>query len=348
MHDWTAHLEAQGGEPRDALHWQFPDDARQPESSATALVPLTHLAVLECRGADAARFLQGQTSANVEHANGNLAPLTVFCTPKGRVLANAELLQVAPEHYWLLLHASLVAPLKQQLDKYAPFYKMTLAARDDLVLLGVIGDTPATTAWPSTDWRMHQHGDTVVVRHPGPQPRWLLALPEAQAETQWAALTAELPVSGTARWQRADIAAGLAWLTQAHSDSYLPQMINWEALGGISFRKGCYTGQEVVARAHFRGQVKRRLGVAWLAGDTPPALGSEIRDGQEKRVGEVCQAEADPSGTGCQLLIVISTAAADDAPLQVEGRELTRQPLPYPLERLDPETLAAASEPAQA
>ncbi|WP_353982157.1 folate-binding protein [Salinicola endophyticus] len=347
MHDWTAHLEAQGGQPRDALHWQFPDDAHQADD-ASALVPLTHLAVLECRGADAARFLQGQTSANVEHANGTLAPLTVFCTPKGRVLANAELLKVAPEHYWLVLHASLVAPLKQQLDKYAPFYKMTLAARDDLVLLGVVGDTSIAATWPSTAWHMAHDNASVVVRHPGPQPRWLVALPADQAETQWAALTAELALNGTDLWLRADIAAGLAWLTQAHSDSYLPQMINWEALGGISFRKGCYTGQEVVARAHFRGQVKRRLGVARLAGDTPPVLGSEIRDAQEKRVGEVCQAETDPSGTGCQLLIVISTAVADDEPLQVEGRELTRAPLPYPLERLDPETLAAASEPAQA
>ncbi len=263
------------------------------------------------------------------------------------MLANAELLKVAPEHT-LVLHASLVTPLKQQLDKYAPFYKMTLAARDDLVLLGVIGDTPATTAWPSTAWHMTHDQDAVVVRHPGPQPRWLLALPTEQAEQRWTALAAELALNGTARWLRADIAAGLAWLTQAHSDSYLPQMINWEALGGISFRKGCYTGQEVVARAHFRGQVKRRLGVARLAGDTPPVLGSEIRDTQEKRVGEVCQAETDPSGDGCQLLIVINTAVADDEPLQIEGRELTRAPLPYPLERLDPETLAAASEPAQA
>ncbi len=135
-----------------------------------------------------------------------------------------------------------------------------------------------------------------------------------------------------------DIQAGLAWLDADQRDSYLPQMINWEALGGISFKKGCYTGQEVVARAHFRGQVKKRLFRAQLEGDSLPAPGASITDANDKPKGEVLAAELDAYGQA-ELLAVLSTKE-DIGPLSVNGQAVKLLKLPYPIERVDPETLA--------
>ncbi|WP_251978056.1 CAF17-like 4Fe-4S cluster assembly/insertion protein YgfZ [Salinicola avicenniae] len=341
MNEWKAHLTSQGGSQTDTGQWQFPADANAQTSTGHYLVPLSHLAILECEGADATRFLQGQASAHTDHANGDFAPLTAFCGPKGRMIANAELLQVAPERYWLLLHASLCEPLATQLGKYAPFYKVQLRQRDDLALLGVIGAPETLDAGvPTGDWHMQATAEHVLLRQPGPSPRVLLALTPPQAIDTWNRLRQDHQPAGTALWQQADIEAGVAWLTAAHSDSLLPQMINWEALGGISFRKGCYTGQEVVARAHFRGQVKRRLQIARLDGATPPDVGSDIRC-DEKRVGEIFQAVS--TGDSCLVLAVLNTSVEETAALEVDSRRLTRQPLPYALERLDPENAVAAT-----
>lgn len=345
MNDWLTHLTAAGGRQVGDRNWRFPDDDRRRTPAETLVAPLIHLGVLECDGPDAARFLQGQTSANVDHANGVFAPLTTFCTPKGRMLANAELLKVTDTRYWLLMDSSLVAPLATQLGKYAPFYKITLRQRDDLVVTGVIGE-PASlenmTELPRLDWHMTQQDDVVVIRHPGRRTRHVLIAADTRAVSLWAALSDDAEMVGNARWQRADIDAGLAWLTTDHSDAFLPQMINWEALGGISFRKGCYTGQEVVARAHFRGQVKKRLQVATLDSGDTPAIGDQIHDAEGKRVGEIFQAQTSDDGSSYAVLAIINISQDEESQLFVDDRRLSLHPLPYPLERVDPENAIKA------
>ncbi|WP_162617858.1 YgfZ/GcvT domain-containing protein [Salinicola halophilus] len=343
MNDWMAHLKAQQGTLEPGHDWRFPEDDRLDPATTAWLTPLSHLKILECEGVDAERFLQGQMSANVEHADGRLAPLTAFSTPKGRMIANAEVLKVAEHRYWLLLDVSLAEPLAQQLNKFAPFYKTTLTRRDDIALFGVVGEPTSLSLTdlpelPARAWEMRQNPTGLALRHPGPRPRWLFALDEANAIAQWNRLAIDLPAAGNRFWKREDIAAGIAWLNAERSDGYLPQMLNWEALGGISFRKGCYTGQEIVARAHFRGQVKRRLQIATLTGATPPLPGAEIRDAAGKRVGELFQAIESADGDECLALIILNTGKESE-PLYLDERAVSVHPLPYPLERLDPETL---------
>ncbi|WP_110708881.1 folate-binding protein YgfZ [Salinicola sp. CR57] len=345
MDDWLAYLTAQGGRQSNEHDWVFPNNDHGSASAGTHLVPLTHLSVLECDGPDAARFLQGQTSANVDHADGDFAPLTAFCTPKGRMIANAEVLKVSAERYWLLLHTSLAASLATHLGKYAPFYKVKLSHRQDLALIGMIGypESEKSVAGlpdlPRLDWHMTQQDGIVALRQPAGRSRAMLILPAAEAAAPWESLSRSASAANTILWRRADIDAGVAWLTADHSDAFLPQMINWEALGGISFRKGCYTGQEVVARAHFRGQVKRRLRIASLEGSSLPAIGEEIRNGEAKRVGEIFQAVNDDDSDSCAVLAVLNTSQDEESPLFVGERHLVLRELPYPLERLDPESV---------
>ena len=145
---------------------------------------------------------------------------------------------------------------------------------------------------------------------------------------------------GRNAWQLEDIRSGLAWLTDAQQDHFLPQMLNWEALGGISFKKGCYTGQEVVARAHFRGQVKKRLMHISVEAQALPEVGASLANGDDKAVGEVVVSAFNEQG-GVELLAVMSTKAVEETmPVFLAGAPATLLPLPYTIERVDPEQLA--------
>lgn len=349
MIDWNAHLQEHGARRQSERQIDFgdPDQARRAHEE-TVLAPLVQFAILEIAGPDAERFLQGQTSAQLSLAKGDFAAPTVFCTPKGRMLANAQLLRIDEGRYWLLLDRDLLEPLRSHLAKFAVFYKAELKPRDDLALIGLIGhEAPALVETcldltPPTTWQQMAQGECVVLRHPGQRPRLLACLPRTEAVEAWDKLARHAPPVGNAVWLLHDIQAGLAWLNAAHQDSYLPQMINWEALGGISFKKGCYTGQEVVARAHFRGQVKKRLIRGQLEGSILPEIGTPVCDAEGKSQGETFAAALDGYGQA-EILAVLTTREISE-PLHVAGQRFKRLKLPYPLERVDPESLAGGPD----
>ncbi|QNI02982.1 folate-binding protein YgfZ [Halomonas sp. SH5A2] len=302
-------------------------------------IRLNHLAALDIQGPDAEKFLQGQTSAQVSLADGRFAPLTCFCTPKGRMLANAQLMKVGDAHYRLLLSASLLETLTGHLKKFAAFYKAELTPLPELSLVGV-GENARSIAeklelpLPNAPGTQSANPRASVLCYPGDTPRWLFCLED---DSLVEALDDE---SGRAAWQLADIRSGLAWLTEAQQDHFLPQMLNWEALGGISFKKGCYTGQEVVARAHFRGQVKKRLVRAELSNADAPTTGDTIVNEANKAVGEVVISALSETGS-IELLAVMNTKVMEEAmPVYIGEARLTLLDLPYPIERLDPEQLA--------
>ncbi|WP_081948804.1 YgfZ/GcvT domain-containing protein [Litchfieldella xinjiangensis] len=344
MIDWNA---IAGATYSDGGRVEF--DTPEPHREALeglALTPLAHLGVLEVEGADAERFLQGQTSAQVSLAGSGFAPLTCFCTPKGRMLANAQLVRVADQRFWLVLERELIPSLKAHLDKFAVFYKAEMRPRDDLALMGLIGnDGPALVEArldvpPPSLWGHASRDDIHVLRHPGPRPRLLLAIPQDNAVNAWQSLSAHAASVGNSLWRLMDIQSGLAWMGEVHQDKYLPQMLNWEALGGISFKKGCYTGQEVVARAHFRGQVKKRLMRAQLDGAELPEPGTAVVDAEGKSQGEVFTAELDAYGQA-EILAVLNTKEAP-TPWLVVNQRLKLLSLPYAIERVDPEQLATS------
>ncbi|MGR4068182.1 folate-binding protein [Halomonas sp. LR3S48] len=345
MSDWITALEGRRVSD-ERVEFDTPEPARQ-AVERTVVTPLVHLGILDVIGPGAGKLLQGQTSAQVDLADGTFAPLTCFCSAKGRMLANAQLLRVGTQHYRLILHRGLLEPLRDHLKKFAPFYKSELTIRDDLALLGLIGsEAPALAevrfdVAPPRVWHQSGNDEFQLLAHPGPQHRLMACLPLELAEATLSRLVEQALPVGNAIWCLHDIQAGLAWLTPAHQDALLPQMINWEALGGVSFKKGCYTGQEVVARAHFRGQVKKRLMRAQLEGNRLPALGAAVVDDSGKSLGEVVAAELDAYGQA-EILAVLSTRD-DPGPLSVDGQAVKLLKLPYPIERLDPEILAQAA-----
>lgn len=315
-----------------------------PSTAITDNVRLHHLAALDVTGADAEKFLQGQTSAQVSLADGEFAPLTCFCTPKGRMLANGQLLRLNAEHFRLILSISLADSLAAHLKKFAAFYRAELIHNTNITFIGAskAADTLAESlglTLPEQPYAQSVNEQSSVVHVAGEMPRWLFCTTETTTEASSQQVVDD--EAQQAAWQLADIRSGIAWLSEAQQDQFLPQMLNWEALGGISFKKGCYTGQEVVARAHFRGQVKKRLVHAELTSTTLPETGASIKTELDKAMGEaVTSVRRDNDSV--ELLAVMNTKATEEAiPLYWEGNAITLLPLPYAIERLDPEQLVA-------
>lgn len=314
------------------------------------LAPLETFEILEVSGKDGERFIQGQTSQQLTLVDGSLAPLTAFCTPKGRILGMAQLIRVTPERLWMLMPTGTAEPLRAHLAKFAPFYKVTLEVSDTLKVIGVSGVDALLSAanlvdgeqmLAAHDFAMLTKDNIVLARQPAQaEPRAVLIGNEAQvAEITQRLLEAGVTPADSRSWTLGDICAGLQWVTSIQMDSWLPQMLNLEALAAISFKKGCYTGQEVVARAHFRGQVKKRLmRLTYRQEMTLPTAGTKVMDGNDKALGEVLTAAHTPDGA-LEVLAVVSLRD-ENATLKLETQQpLTRVTLPYEVERRDPERL---------
>lgn len=262
-------------------------------------VQLTQLALIEARGADAAAFLQGQLSNDVRKVTANLAQLSSFNSPKGRMLAVLHLLR-RDDGFLLELQRSLLEATLKRLRMYVLRSKVTLAEVTDRAVLGLAGaDTakvlgqlglPAPAAPLECGWS----GDVCVTRRIGEVPRYTLLAPASG--DLWRRMQAHAAEVGLAPWKLLDIEAGVPTVYPETQDHFVAQMCNLDTLGGISFDKGCYTGQEVIARVHYRGAVKRHMTLQRLDG-TSPAPGMKLES------GEVVDAVAHPDGGAAALVV---------------------------------------------
>lgn len=282
--------------------------------SDPTLAPLDDLAVIEAYGTDVIGFLQGQLSHDLARLASRGSLLAGLHNPQGRVIALPRLLQAGSERVLLVLPVSLLEQVVARLSRYILRARARVTdARSTWRVAGLAGPGAArhAAAWP------HMAMD-------GTGARVLVALPaDAPLPT--------LPRAGEAAWQAADIAAGLPQVWEATSAQFVAQMLNLDLLDAISFDKGCYTGQEVIARAHYRGQVKRRM--QRFATPSPMALepGTRVHlaDGRNAQVVSAVAVEDGQQFLAVTTLPAPASAggAADAAPLLVA----TQLPLPYAL-----------------
>jgi tRNA-modifying protein YgfZ len=273
-------------------------------SSSTIVVPRVPLGHVDARGADAAAFLQGQLSNDVRQVAPTRAQLSSYNSPKGRMLA---VLHVLPRDgaFALELHASLVEPVLKRLRMYVLRSRVALAPLAGHATLGLAGTDAARLLEelglpvPAAPLDCAVAGDATVLRRLGDLPRYTVLAPEARHD-RWATQLAARAPAGTADdWRRLDIEAGVPTVYPGTQDRFVAQMCNLDALGGISFDKGCYTGQEIIARVHYRGAVKRHMEARRLDGP-PPAPGTRLP------AGEVVDA-APLAGGGSVALVVSAT-----------------------------------------
>lgn len=294
-----------------------------------ALCPLPDLTVLSASGGDAGSFLQGQLSADVMTLKPGDSRLAAYCTPKGRMLALFRVIRRA-DGYWLLLPREIAGPVTQRLRMFVMRSKVELREDGDLLVLGLCGEAGArqiSAAPPRAIDAGIELGGGALVRVAGESPRYVYVAPaSAVAE---ALKHAAMPLTGPDAWRLLDIRAGLPQVLAGAQEAFVPQMANLDLLGGISFTKGCYPGQEIVARMHYLGSLKRRMYRLEIGLEHPPGPGTAIRDNAETLVGELVMAAMGPAGV--EGLAVLQIDRADDPGLQVGGMPVKATPPPYPL-----------------
>jgi folate-binding protein YgfZ len=288
------------------------------------MYPLHSLAAIRFSGADARNFLQGQLSNDLTTLTPSQSLLASCNSAQGRVQAVLRLIE-RDDGIVALLPSVMVEQIIARLSKYVLRAKVSItAAGESLQVCWAEGADLLESGWP-TPSEPGQHAQAAHIS--------ILRWPDADAE-RFLALqpgTASSASKGADQdWQLADIRAGLPQVLPETHESFVAQMLNLDVLGGISFNKGCYTGQEIIARAHFRGAVKRRM-LHFSAACSAPLQGSRVIVSQgNEPAGEVVMA-AD-TAAGCELLAVISLAQRDaNLCLESNGASLSPLPLPYPL-----------------
>jgi len=303
------------------------------DSGVVAALP--HLGLLHLAGPDAREFLQNQLTQSVADLVDTETRLAAWCSAKGRARA---VFRVIPSDTGLVLlaDADTLEAIRPKLQMF--ILRAQVAITDlsaDEGLMGVTGPVAETLltetagSLPRADNELVRAGDLHVIRVPGhPAARYLVLAPEKQLAALWERYQAALTPTDQAFWQLLDIQAGLPTVTPATMERFVPTMLNLEPLGGINYTKGCYPGQEVVARMHYLGKLKRRLYRARL-GDDPPLPGSAVTLADGTEAGEVVSAALSPE-QGSELLAVLRIEMAEREGLQVDGRPLQLLDLPYP------------------
>lgn len=296
-----------------------------------ALLPLPSLAVLSLTGPESAKFLQGQATTDFrEVERGRVLPGAV-CSLKGRVLFSFIAVPRG-EDIDLVLPADQIEAAQAHLGKYAVFSKTRLEnAAGRLALLGVRGPRAAALldrlglVLPGQGG-VSRGADGAWAAQVLADERYLVALPASHLAAHWAALADGIAVGHECQWQAADIRAGFATVTATTRDRFQPQELNYPALDAVSYNKGCYTGQEVVARLYFRGKLKQRL---YRLEAAAPGQGPVMSGDLE--VGDVVMAA--PDGEGQAVLAVVKNAAVQDGGLRwgEAGPALAVCDLPYAL-----------------
>ncbi|CAH6637219.1 tRNA-modifying protein YgfZ [Pseudocitrobacter vendiensis] len=321
-----------------------PFPPRQP--SASARLPLTLMtlddwALATLTGADSEKYLQGQVTADVAELSANQHLLAAHCDAKGKMWSNLRLFRRNEGFAWIERRSLRDAQLTQ-LKKYAVFSKVVIEPNDTLVLLGVAGFQARAalanlfTTLPDAENPLVQEGETSLLWFAYPDERFLLVTDEATATRVTDALRGEAQLNNSQQWLALNIEAGLPVIDEANSGQFIPQATNIQALGGISFKKGCYTGQEMVARAKFRGANKRALwSLAGTASRVPDAGEDlELKMGENwRRTGTVLAAVQLDDG---RLLVqaVMNNDMEPDSIFRVrdDANTLSIEPLPYSLE----------------
>lgn len=245
-------------------------------SNSQPLISLSHLGLLEITGPDSEKFLQGQLTCDVQALNDQRWSLGACCTAKGRMVANFVIARQGST-FWLRMPREQVPALRQHLAKYAVFFKTTLTDRSEE--WSVLGQLPAAGTQPT----LLKEPQTLVESAQGLTLHW----PDGRYEFWLPTVAASAESGDLSPWLLADIELGLAWVTAASREEWVPQHIEWQIQGGVSFKKGCYTGQEIVARLQYLGKSKKQLVRVQSAGPLELAPLTVLTDSAGKTIGEI-------------------------------------------------------------
>ena len=305
-------------------------------SNPSFYCPISHESLLAVRGVDASKFLQGQLTCNLNYLDEQTSSLGARCTAKGRMLSSFRIVPQG-DGYLLAMAAELLEAQMAELQKFAVFSKVKLTDESALwARFGLSHTDPLLNeiglALPADANSVARHGEAMAIRRAdGCAELWISSTQAEEIRTLLAVKLTEAPLND---WLLGQIRAGIGQVFGPTRELFIPQMINLQALGGVSFKKGCYTGQEIVARMQYLGKLKRRLYRLSLPGSELPAIASEVFSPvHASAVGEVVLAAT--ADGAVELLAVLQQDAVSDGRLSLQsaaGPQLTLLDLPYTLD----------------
>ncbi len=304
------------------------------------LCDLSHYGLIRAFGEEASDFLQNQFCNDVRNVTETQSQLNAYCNPKGRVLAFFRLFQITNQYY-IRLPQEMLADTQSRLQMFVMMSKVNLEdASDELVRIGFSGPnadqklSKIIDTVPTEIDTVTQSNDVTVVRVSDTPPRFELYGNTDAIKSIWEKLASEAKPIGSSGWNLLDIKDAIPEVVTETKEAFVPQMINLEGINALSFKKGCYPGQEIVARMHYLGKLKRHMFLAHTDSDNVPTPGNSLyAAGSEsgQGAGKVVRAEINPNG-GTDLLAVIEIASKEKGSLHLEsaqGPVLNLQPLPY-------------------
>ncbi|MDP2805634.1 MAG: folate-binding protein [Gallionellaceae bacterium] len=342
MHNanWQSLLQTQGAQFSEGIVQSFGSAPTEQQAmiEGTAVCDLSQFGVLKVTGEEAQSFLQNLCSNDVAAITPALAQLSSLNTAKGRVLATFLIWKIGNDYY-LHLPSSLIAAIQKKLTMYVLRAKVKIEnISEKTVCLGIAGKDASTLLktqfgdLPTSYLASTFHDGTIILRFE--ENRYLLCTIEEQASMIWQRLSAEATPVGSGYWDYLNIRAGVPVILPATQEQFVLQMINLELIGGVSFKKGCYPGQEIVARMHYLGKPKQRTYLAHIASDTAPQANDPLfsADYEGQVSGNIVNtAPAAQGGYDVLASLHVSTMKAN---LEVhwntaDGVELRFEKLPY-------------------
>ncbi len=308
-------------------------------TSNNILCDLSHLGLLEISGADADIFLQGQLSNDVLMLNGSNAHYTAYCNPKGRMLA-LFLAFAHYDHLHLQFNRDLLEPIMKRLKMYVMRSKVEIKdVSDSIIKFGINGPEAAQilassfAKIPAVDYELVSLDNGAILKLPSVNgdARFEIFTDAINAPLIWEALKNNCKVVEKPHWDWLEIQAGIPDITLKTQEQFVPQMLNLDVLGAINFKKGCYTGQEIVARTHYLGSVKRRTYLASIQSASAAQAGDKVLDATQNEVGQTVRVAPNLQGN-FDALIEIRIDAKEAGNLTCLDSPITFKSLPYALE----------------
>ncbi|MDH3560880.1 MAG: folate-binding protein [Gammaproteobacteria bacterium] len=343
--DWKDFLIDTGAEFEDGLVMHYGNPERECEVSLSGMVfcDLSHLGVIAVYGKDAAGFLQSQLSNDVSRIDDDTHQLAAYCTPKGRVIGLFRLFRQG-DTFYLRLPADTLEAVLQRLRLFVLRADVTLEdASENFVRIGISGEAAGDellSAAGKLPEQSHQavHTDSLtLLRVPGIEPCYEVYAGSIEAAKKlWEALNVRAAAVGMAAWRLLQIQAGIPDIYAATTDLFVPQMLNLQLINGVDFKKGCYPGQEIVARTQYLGKLKRRMYLGYVESATQPQPGDSLYSASDsaQAAGRIVDAQPHPDG-GFSALAVLQISAADADELRFgasDGPAFSLRSLPYPFE----------------
>ncbi|CAA6806079.1 MAG: Folate-dependent protein for Fe/S cluster synthesis/repair in oxidative stress [uncultured Thiotrichaceae bacterium] len=336
--DWKQFLVDRGAEfdANTLLHFGNPERERRIPPQGAILCDLSHIGVISASGSDTETFLQGQLSNDLQQVSDTQAQLSSYSSPKGRAISTFQI-ALRQGTYYLSLSNDILEPVLKRLRMFVMRSQVSLEnATDSLVHFGYsdpggeerLADIIGTIPMKPMD--VIQSNGLTIIRQPAPVPRFEIFGELDAAKTIWTALGVNAAGVGRGAWDYYDVEAGIPHVTAANTEAWVPQMMNLHLTNAISFSKGCFPGQEVVARLKYLGKNKRMTYRLAIDSVEQPAIGTVVKNAGGTEAGKVLNTALNPDGK-VEVLAVMKTAEVANE-LTLDGYAVTVLDLPYSLE----------------